>query len=71
MNEAKKNRVSKAEKKWKFRSKIQGKAEPAPSLTHGLPPTPRERRAARRKAALAEADKAWADRRERARPKAE
>ena len=42
-----------------------GKAESVPPITHDLPPTPRERRDARRKAALAEADKSWADRRAR------
>ena len=46
-----------------------GKAESVPPITHDLPPTPRERRDARRKAALAEADKSWADRRARERPK--
>lgn len=46
----------------------EGKAKPAPSLTHDLPPSPRERKDARRKAALEEAEKSWADRRARAKP---
>ena len=43
-----------------------GKAKSKPSpLTHGLPPTPRERRDARREAAAAEAEKSWELRRKR------
>ena len=43
-----------------------GKAESKPPpLTHGLPPTPRERRDARRDAAAAEAEKSWELRRKR------